>query len=94
MDLKGKVFWITGASSGIGEALVYECVKRGASVIASSNESDGLNRVRGRAVNFGNEVITIPFDLRETSDIQTVVDAAIEKAGRIDYLDNRSEERS
>ncbi|MFO7575811.1 MAG: SDR family NAD(P)-dependent oxidoreductase [Bacteroidales bacterium] len=88
MDFKGKVFWITGASSGIGEALVYECVKRGATVIASSNETDGLTRVRDMAKTYENEIITIPFDLSETSDIQEVVDSGIKKAGRVDYLIN------
>ena len=42
----GKVAWITGASSGIGESLVYEFVLRGATVIASSNDLAGLERVK------------------------------------------------
>jgi short-subunit dehydrogenase len=88
MVFKGKVFWITGASSGIGEALVYECVKRGATVIASSNEADRLSMVSDKAKNYGKEIITIPFDLSETSDIQKVVTIAVERAGRIDYLVN------
>lgn len=88
MDFKGKVFWITGASSGIGEALVYECVRRGATVIGSSNETEGLTRVRELAKSYGSEIITIPFDLSEMSLIQDVVKNAIEKAGRIDYLVN------
>ena len=88
MDLKGKVFWITGASSGIGEALVYECAKRGAVIIASSNEQAKLERVSKVAENYGTKVFTIPFDLSETTNIQEVVDAAIEKTGRIDCLVN------
>ena len=88
MDLKGKVFWITGASSGIGEALVYECAKRGAVIIASSNEQAKLERVSKVAENYGTKVFTIPFDLSETTTIQEVVDAAIEKTGRIDCLVN------
>ena len=43
---EGKTAWITGASSGIGEALVYEFVSRGAIVIASSNDNSGLERVK------------------------------------------------
>jgi len=42
----GKTAWITGASSGIGEALVREFVLSGARVIASSNDTLGLERVK------------------------------------------------
>ena len=38
---ENKVVWITGASSGIGESLVYEFVRMGARVIASSNDLTG-----------------------------------------------------
>ena len=41
----GKVAWITGASSGIGEALVRAFAEGGSRVIASSNDSSGLARV-------------------------------------------------
>jgi short-subunit dehydrogenase len=88
MDFKGKIFWITGASSGIGEALVYECLRRGATVLASSNEVERLESVKINAGRYGDKVVTIPFDLNETSDIQKVVDSAIEKVTRIDYLLN------
>ncbi len=40
-----RVVWITGASSGIGEALVYAFVKGGSRVIASSNNPAELARV-------------------------------------------------
>ena len=42
----GKTAWITGASSGIGEALVYAFIRRGARVIISSNDIAGLERVK------------------------------------------------
>ncbi|MCX6260998.1 MAG: SDR family NAD(P)-dependent oxidoreductase, partial [Bacteroidia bacterium] len=42
----GKVVWVTGASSGIGEALVYEFAQRGAKLIISSNDLPGLERVK------------------------------------------------
>jgi dehydrogenase/reductase SDR family member 7B len=84
----GKVAWITGASSGIGESLVYEFVRRGASVIASSNDPAGLERVRSACGESSSEVTCVPFDLSDTSAIKEIVDRQINASGRIDYLLN------
>ena len=43
---KNKVIWITGASSGIGEALAYAFSFRGAKLILSSRSYDELDRVK------------------------------------------------
>ena len=84
----GKVVWITGASSGIGESLVYEFVREGATVIASSNDPGGLERVKA-ACNARSEYVTcVPFDLSETSDISSLAEKQIEQFGRIDLLVN------
>ena len=85
---EGKYVWITGASSGIGEALVYAFVKRGAMVIASSNELAGLERVKGNCGGLSENVTCVPFDLSETSDIRNIVDEQLMRTGRIDYLLN------
>jgi short-subunit dehydrogenase len=69
-SLSGKTAWITGASSGIGEALVYEFVKRNAFVIISSNDPEGLERVKKACNNKSSSVTCAPFDLCETNDIE------------------------
>ena len=48
--LHGKVVWVTGASSGIGEYLAYELAKRGARLIISARRKDELERVKKRCV--------------------------------------------
>jgi dehydrogenase/reductase SDR family member 7B len=83
-----KVVWITGASSGIGEALVYRFVSLGAIVIASSNDMPGLGRVREACGSKSGMVSCVPFDLLETSDIKKIVTGQIDKYGKIDYLIN------
>ena len=85
---EGKIVWITGASSGIGECLVYSFVKRGATVIASSNEPSELERVRNNCGDLAEKVVCIPFDLSDTSGIDKIVKEQLEKTGRIDYLLN------
>lgn len=84
----GKVAWITGASSGIGEALVYQFVSMGAKVIASSNEPSGLERVRDQCGDRSSMVICVPFDLSDTGGIDKIVEQQVNAAGKIDYLLN------
>jgi short-subunit dehydrogenase len=87
-NFDGKVAWITGASSGIGEALVYAFIKNGAFVIASSNDSSELQRVKNNCGDHSENVTCVPFDLSDTGDINNIVDAQMKKSGRIDYLLN------
>lgn len=84
----GKVAWITGASSGIGESLVHAFVNRGATVIASSNDLHGLERVKGECLEKSTMVHCIPFDLSDTSGIDKTVEQQFKTHGKIDYLLN------
>jgi short-subunit dehydrogenase len=84
----GKTAWITGASSGIGEALVHEFIKHGATVIISSIDSEGLERVKRACNDRSSRVICVPFDLSDTSGIEKLAEVQIKSLGRIDYLLN------
>ena len=84
----GKVAWITGASSGIGEAMVYEFAERGAQVIISSNDLPGLERVKKACGSRSGMIVCAPFDLSETSGVEKLVEQQINSAGKIDYLLN------
>jgi dehydrogenase/reductase SDR family member 7B len=85
---KGKVAWITGASSGIGEALVYEFAERGAKTIISSNDPAGLERVKKACGKNSEMIICAPFDLSDTSEIEKLVEQQINESAKIDYLVN------
>jgi dehydrogenase/reductase SDR family member 7B len=84
----GKVAWITGASSGIGQALVNEFVKRGATVIASSNDLPGLEKVKSDCGNRSMMIHCVPFDLSDMSGIDKIVEQQVKEFGKIDYLLN------
>jgi dehydrogenase/reductase SDR family protein 7B len=84
----GKVIWITGASSGIGEALVYEFIKLGAKVIASSNDLTELERVKKICSDNEHAIQCVPFDLADTSDIAKIVEEQVNIFGRIDFVLN------
>jgi short-subunit dehydrogenase len=85
---KDKIAWITGASSGIGEALVYDFVSKGATVIVSSNDIPGLERVKAACRERSGRVFCAPFDLSDTSGIGSLVENVMKEHGRIDYLLN------
>lgn len=83
-----KVVWITGASSGIGESLVYEFIKLGAIVIASSNQEDELVRVKNNCGEFSGRVLIAPLDLSDSSNFEEIVKSQVQELGRIDILVN------
>jgi short-subunit dehydrogenase len=84
----GKVVWITGASSGIGEALVKTFARGGSRVIASSNDTGSLARVAEECSGMKGSVTAVPFDLAETSGIVELVKGVLEKEGKVDILLN------
>lgn len=87
--LTGKVIWITGASSGIGEALTYELAKRGNKLILSSRRKEELERVQGNCPAHAQPDIRIlPIDLGEAHTLQLSAEAAIQLFGHVDVLIN------
>lgn len=79
-----KVVWITGASSGIGEALTYELVRRGARVIISARREEELKRVQQQAG--AGQVYILPLDLEAAGSFAGKVQQAIAAFGQIDLM--------
>lgn len=83
-----KVVWITGASSGIGEALACLLGGMGARLILSSNEADELERVRERCGRGDDGVMTLYLDLSQPDAMASKAEAVLERFGRVDFLFN------
>jgi short-subunit dehydrogenase len=97
LELKNKIIWITGASSGIGEALAYACINAGAKIIISARRENELKRVAencSKGIHSGKttpeNIFILPLDLEDTKNIEEKVDQVINKFGRIDVLVNNS----
>ncbi len=84
---KDIIVWITGASSGIGEALAYEFSKQGAVIILSSRDKQKLEEIRERCFNSHKHTV-LPLDLEDHAEYQNLVDFVIQKYSRIDFLLN------
>lgn len=84
-----KVIWLTGASSGIGEALAYQLSKKGARLILSSRRKEELERVKGNCPSHSQPGISIiPLDLEQPDTLEVSTQAAIQIFGHVDMLIN------
>jgi short-subunit dehydrogenase len=83
----GQVVWITGASSGIGEASAFAFAHEGARLVLSSRRTAELERVR-RACARPNEHVVLPLDLTRGETFSAAVAAVLAQCGRIDVLVN------
>ena len=87
--LENKVIWLTGASSGIGEALAYELSRKGAKLILSARRKEELERVKGNCSSASQAGIRIlPFDLEKADMLELSTEAAVQIFGHIDILIN------
>lgn len=87
MKFAGQVVWITGASSGIGEALAYALANEGARLVLSSRRTEELERVR-RACARPTEHIVLPLDLARSATFAAAAAEVLRRCGRIDLLIN------
>lgn len=79
--------WITGASSGIGEACAYKYAAEGARLVLTSSSAERLETVAQRCRQIGaNDVTVIPYDLTHLDDIATLVDKAWAATEGIDIV--------
>ncbi|MEO0471547.1 MAG: SDR family oxidoreductase [Bacteroidota bacterium] len=88
MTFQGKVVWITGASSGIGEALVKACVQAGATVLLSARREKELERVKASCGENAEKCFVVPMDLTQIDRLPEIVSQQIQQHGRIDVLVN------
>ena len=87
-SFKDKIVWITGASSGIGEALVHALAREGAVLVLSSRREDELKRVKTEAKIADDKCLILPLDLANTSAVDQSASQIISRFGRIDMLVN------
>ncbi len=85
MDFKDRRIWITGASSGIGEALARAFCQAGARLILSARREAELNRVQELCGGPPNTRV-LPLDVGRTEELPAKARVALEMFGGIDLL--------
>ena len=84
-----KTVWITGASSGIGEALAYDAARRGARVLLSARNEKELERVRA-ACQAPERHVVVPLDLGQYRELEARAEEVWTTHGPIDVLVNNA----
>lgn len=92
--LNGKVVWITGASSGIGECLAYELAKAGCKLCLSARREQELNRVKKQCLLHGNikeeDILVLPLDALKFETHSSATQDVLKYFSKIDILVNNA----
>ncbi len=90
IDLQDRVVLVTGAGRGIGRTIAETFAREGASVVALDVGSDDLRRLESDLAARGTTVVPAVADVRDATAVQAVVDATVERWGRVDVLVNNA----
>src|SRR5450759_4024542 len=86
MEIDGAVVIVTGASSGIGAATARLAAGRGAKVVLAARRADRIKDLADELP----DALAVPTDLRDPAQIVRLVDATMDRFGRVDGLVNNA----
>ena len=84
--LKDKVVVVTGASSGIGEAMAREYARMGAKVVMAARREEELRRIAGEIESTGGTVVCVSCDVVKEEECKHLIEVAVERFGGIDVM--------
>ena len=91
MDLTGKVALVTGAAKRVGKAIVLALAERGCKLVVHYNTSQGeAEQTLLELHNTGHEAIMLQADITQESDVERMIERAVNHFGRIDVLVNNA----
>ena len=87
-QFNGKVAFVTGATSGIGQACAVAFASAGARVVGVGRNTEALGKVEAKIREIGAEVLTIKADLAREDEADRTIKEAVQTFGGIDVLVN------
>jgi 2-deoxy-D-gluconate 3-dehydrogenase len=90
LDLHGRVALVTGAAQGFGFASARRLAETGASVLLIDRRGDRLEDAAGRLTEYGERISFAVGDVSIRDEVDALVDAAVERFGRLDVLVNNA----
>jgi NADP-dependent 3-hydroxy acid dehydrogenase YdfG len=90
LKISGKVVAITGASSGIGEAIARHLAGKGAAVVLGARRTDNLEKIVAAIVAEGGKAAYLKTDVTKQEDVAALVQLAQEQFGGLDVMVNNA----
>ena len=89
-NIKDKVVIITGASSGMGEAAAKHLSALGAKVVLGARRTERIEKLAKEINDNGGNALAIAMDVTQREQVKKLVDATVEKFGRVDVMINNA----
>ena len=89
-NFAGRVALVTGASRGIGAAVARAFAGAGAAVVLASRDQVALEQVASQIEAEGGTAFSVPTDVSEAAAVSRLVEAAVERFGRLDFACNNA----
>ncbi len=90
MKLENRIAVVTGAGSGIGRGVAKRFAEEGAKLVLADVNNDGLKQTGEIVAELGGECATVIADVTKKSDVQGLVDKAVETYGTLDIMVNNA----
>jgi len=91
MSLKNKVAIVTGGNSGIGLAIAVQLARQGANIVIDFvSHPEAADVLEKQIIALGDQAISVKADVSKVAELQTLVDTAVQKFGRLDIMVNNA----
>ena len=89
-QFEGRVALVTGGSSGLGKATALQFAREGAKVVIAARRTEQGEAIVSSITALGAEAHFVRTDVSRAMDVEAMVNAALDKFGRLDYAVNNA----